>query len=257
MKVIKRDLGPNYTSIKLLALSDLHVGDRLCNLKTIKDVLNSIKNSDNTFVILNGDLMNNATKTSVSDSYGEKLTPTEQILLLCELLEPIKDRILVIHPGNHEARTYKQDGVDIIRLVAKQLGIEDRFSEGWWYLYLSFGLEQRRKDRAIMYQITGVHGYGGGRKNGGKINNLVEMSDKVIADLYVMGHTHTPIITRNSIFIPDTQHRTLVQKDKYYLMTNSFLDYGGYGEQYGFTPSTTEHQEALLDGTKKKIKLVM
>ena len=108
-----------------------------------------------------------------------------------------------------------------------------------------------------MYTITGIHGYGGGRKNGGKINNLVEMSDKVIADIYVMGHTHTPIMTRNTIFMPDYQHKTLVKKDKYYLMTNSFLEYGGYGEQYGFIPSTTEHQEAILNGTKKEIKLIL
>jgi hypothetical protein len=40
-------------------------------------------------------------------------------------------------------------------------------------------------------------------------------------------------------------------------MTNSFLEYGGYGERYGFTPGTTEIQEALLNGTKKKIKIVM
>jgi predicted phosphodiesterase len=257
MKVIKRDLGVEFKSIKVLALSDFHIGDSLCNLKLIRQVLEDVKNSPNTFIILNGDLMNNGIKNSVSSVYDEELTPTEQILRLCDLLEPVKDRILVIHPGNHEWRTYKEDGVDIIRLVARQLGIEDRFSDGWWYLYLTFGLNEKKRDRPMMYTITGVHGYGGGRKNGGKINNLVEMSDKVIADVYVMGHTHTPIMTRNSIFMPDYQHKTLVQKDKYYLMTNSFLEYGGYGEQYGFTPSTNEHQEMILDGTKKLIKIIM
>ena len=255
MKVLKRDLGVEFKSIKVLALSDLHIGDQLCNLKLIKEVLQEVKESDNTFIILNGDLINNATKNSVSDVYSEKLTPMEAIVKLCDLLEPIKDRILVIHPGNHENRTYKDDGVDIIRLVAKQLGIEDRFSDGWWYLYLTLGLGQ--KGRPVMYTITGIHGYGGGRKNGGKINNLVEMGDKVIADVYVMGHTHTPIMTRNTIFTPDFQHRTLVKRDKYYLMTNSFLDYGGYGEMLGYTPSTTDHQEMILDGTKKLIKIVM
>ena len=255
MKVIKRDLGTEFKSIKLLALSDLHIGDRLCNLKLIKDVLEEVKNSDNTFIILNGDLINNATKNSVSNVYDDNLTPMESIVKLCEILEPIKNRILVIHPGNHEARTYKEDGIDIIRIVAKQLGIEDRFSEGWWYLYLTLGLGE--KGRPVMYTITGVHGYGGGRKSGGKINNLVEMGDKVIADIYVMGHTHTPIMTRNTIYTPDFQHRTLVKRDKYYLMTNSFLEYGGYGEMLGFTPSTTDHQEMILDGTKKLIKIIM
>ena len=255
MKVIKRDLGVEFKSIKVLALSDFHIGDELCNLKLIKEVLQEVKESDNTFIILNGDLINNATKNSVSDVYSEKLTPMEAIVKLCDLLEPIKDRILVIHPGNHENRTYKDDGIDIIRLVAKQLGIEDRFSDGWWYLYLTLGLGQ--KGRPVMYTITGIHGYGGGRKNGGKINNLVEMGDKVIADVYVMGHTHTPIMTRNTIFTPDFQHRTLVKRDKYYLMTNSFLDYGGYGEMLGYTPSTTDHQEMILDGTKKLIKIIM
>ena len=255
MKIIKRDLGKEFKSIKVVALSDLHIGDQLCNLKLIKEVLQEIKESDNTFIILNGDLINNATKNSVSDIYNENLSPMESIVKLCDLLEPIKDRILVIHPGNHEARTLKEDGIDIIRLVAKTLGIEDRFSDGWWYLYLTLGLGQ--KGRPVMYTITGVHGYGGGRKPGGKINNLVGMSDKVVADVYIMGHTHTPIMTRDTIYTPDFQHRTLVKRDKYYLMTNSFLDYGGYGEMLGYTPSTTDHQEMILSGEKKLIKIIM
>ena len=208
MRIIKIDLGDKYKEIKVLPISDMHIGDSNCNIDAIKKVIEEIKASDNTFTILNGDLINNGVKNSVSNIYDEVLSPMDQILKLCELLEPIKDRILVMHPGNHENRTYKEDGVDIIRLVARQLGIEDRFSDTWWYLYLTLGMGE--KSRPVMYTITGVHGYGGGRKAGGKINNLVEMSDKVIADIYVMGHTHTPIMTRNSIFVPDYQHKSLV-----------------------------------------------
>ena len=255
MKIIKVDLPEKYKEVKIIPLSDFHIGDSLCNIEAIKKVLEEVKDSDSTFIILNGDLINNGVKNSVSNVYDEKLTPMEQIVKLCDLLEPVKDKILVIHPGNHEARTYKEDGIDITRIVARQLKIEDRFSDTWWYLYLTLG--HGEKGRPVMYTITGVHGYGGGKKSGGKINNLVEMSDKVVADIYIMGHTHTPIMTRNTIYIPDYQHRTLVKKDKYYIMTNSFLEYGGYGEMLGFTPGTTEHQEMILDGRKKLIKIIM
>jgi len=255
VKVIKVDLESKYKEIRIIPISDMHIGDSLCNIEAIKKVLEEVKDSDSTFIILNGDLINNGVKNSVSNVYDEKLTPMEQIVKLCDLLEPVKDKILVIHPGNHEARTYKEDGIDITRIVARQLKIEDRFSDTWWYLYLTLG--HGEKGRPVMYTITGVHGYGGGKKSGGKINNLVEMSDKVVADIYVMGHTHTPIMTRNTIYIPDYQHRTLVKKDKYYIMTNSFLEYGGYGEILGFTPGTTEHQEMILDGRKKLIKIIM
>ena len=162
MEIVKRDLGEQFKSIKILALSDMHIGDSLCNLKLIRQVLDEVKNSDNTFIILNGDLINNSIKNSVSTIYDEVLSPMESIVRLTDLLEPVKDRILVIHPGNHEWRSYKEDGIDIVRLVARQLGIEDRFSDGWWYLYLTLGMGS--KQRPIMYTLTGVHGYGGGKK---------------------------------------------------------------------------------------------
>lgn len=255
MKIINVNLGSEIDKIKLIALSDLHIGDKLCDYKSIKNVIDTIEKEKDTYVILNGDLMNCATKSSVSDVYAETISPKEQVQRLVEILTPIKDKILVIAGGNHEARIYKETGIDIVSLVAIQLGIEKRYAENWWYLYLRFGKDKNKKN--TVYTITGIHGYGGGRKAGGKINNLIEMSDKVVADIYVMGHTHTPIITRNSVYIPDYQNKTLLKKDKYYLMTNSFLDYGGYGEKFGFTPSTTEHQEMELYGNKRKIRLIM
>ena len=42
-----------------------------------------------------------------------------------------------------------------------------------------------------------MHGYGGGRKDGGKINRLEDMTNVIIADLYLMSHTHKPISTKS------------------------------------------------------------
>ena len=65
----------------------------------------------------------------------------------------------------------------------------------------------------MCYQITGYHGSGGGRKVGGKANRLQEMAQVVVADLYIMGHTHLPMSMKQQIWIPDYANNTLNKKE--------------------------------------------
>lgn len=257
MKVINANLGKEFKELKIIPISDIHIGDKLVNYKLLKSVLEEIKSTPNVYTILNGDLCNTALKNSKSDVYSEELSPMEEIERLIEILEPIKDKILVIGTGNHEDRIMKETNVDVIKLVAKQLGIEDRYADNWWYLFLRFGEKAQGRKAPMCYQITGYHGSGGGRKTGGKANRLEEMSQVAIADLYIMGHTHKPLGTKGAIYIPDYANNSLNKKQMYYLMTNSFLDYGGYGEKLGFVPTDNSPTEAILDGTKRKIKIIL
>lgn len=260
MKIIKVNLndecGEIIDKLTIIPIADVHIGDKLSNLKLLKEVLERIKKEEHTYTIINGDLCNMALKNSKSDVYSDNLSPMEQVLKATDLLEGIKNKILVISSGNHEDRTQKETNIDVTRLIARQLGIEDRYANGWWYLYLTFG--QDKKKRPITYGITGIHGYGGGRKSGGKINRLEDMSQVVIADMYLMSHTHKPISTKNCIYMPYYQSKALSKQEMYYLMTNSFLESdGGYAEKMGFPPSNTSITEARLDGAKKKIKLII
>ena len=257
MKIININLGKDLKELRIIPISDVHIGDKLTNYKLLKEVLETIKDTPNVYTILNGDLCNTALKNSKSDVYSDELTPMEQVLRLIELLEPIKDKILVIGTGNHEDRIFKDTNIDVIRLVARELGIEDRYADSWWYLFLRFGEKESGRKAPMCYQITGYHGSGGGRKTGGKANRLEEMSQTVIADLYIMGHTHKPLSTKGSIYLPDYANNSLNKKQMYYLMTNSFLDYGGYGEKLGFPPTDNTPTEAVLDGTKRKIKVII
>lgn len=258
MKIININLGKDIKELRIIPISDLHIGDKLTNYKVLKDVLQTIKDTPNVYTILNGDLCNTALKNSKSDVYSDELSPMEQINKLIEILEPIKDKILVIGSGNHEDRILKETNIDVIRLVAKQLGIEDRYADNWWYLFLRFGEKTQGRRCEMCYQISGYHGSGnGGRKPGGKINRLTEMSQVVVADLYIQGHNHQQIATKTSIFIPDYGNNTLNRKEMNFLMTNSFLEYGGYGEKLGFTPQPVGVSEAILDGTKRKIKILL
>ena len=259
MKRIVVDLPNNVDEIKIIPISDVHIGDRTMNMKLLKETLDKIKNEPNTYTIINGDICNIGLKDSKTDVYLEEMSPMEQLNYAITLLEPIKSKILVLANGNHESRITKNTNIDILYLLAKQLGIEDRYAPSWWYLYLSFGKNYNSKKKPFLFIITGYHGSGGGRKSGSKINRLEEMSQVVIADLYIMSHVHKTIGTKGVIFVPDVQHKTMVKKDLYYLITNSFVEYeGSYGETMGLIPSNTSINEAILSGKgKKEIKLIL
>lgn len=256
MKIIKRELSNNIDKLTIIPISDVHIGDKTANLKAFREVLERIKNEPNTYTILNGDLCNMALKNSKSDVYSDELTPMEQVLQVINFLEPIKDKILVMSNGNHEDRITKDTNIDVLYLVAKQLHLEQVYSPSWWYLYLSFGKD--KKGRSVNYTLTGYHGSGGGRKSGSKINRLEEMSQVVIADIYLMGHVHKSIATKGIIFTPYYQSKTLSKQEMYYLISNSFVEYeGSYAEKMGMIPSNNGITEAILDGKEKQIKLVL
>ena len=257
MKRIVVDLDKDIKEITIIPISDVHIGDKTMNMPLLKQTLERIKNEPNTYTIINGDICNIGLKDSKTDVYEDLMSPMAQLNYALSLLEPIKDKILVLSNGNHEARITKNTNIDILYLIAKQMGIEDRYAPSWWYLYLSFGYSS--KNRPFLYTITGYHGSGGGRKSGGKINRLEEMSQVVIADLYIMSHVHKTIGTKGNIFLPDYQHKSIVKKDLYYLITNSFVEYdGSYAETMGLIPSNTSINEAKLKGTGEKgIKLIL
>lgn len=254
IKVVKINLNKERNEIidqiKIIPISDTHIGDPLLDLKLFKDTIREIKEEPNTYTIINGDILNVALKNSKSDVYRDILTPDEQIDVACEYFEEISDKILVYHGGNHERRTAKEAGIDISKHIAERLGIEDRYARDMWYLFLQFG--KCRRGREVQYTIGGYHGSAGGRKGGGKINRLIDMSTIFIADLFVIGHGHKLIITDGTIIVPDEQHKVLVEKELNYLMTNSFLKYGDYGASGGYTPNSRSTSEVLLDGKVKR-----
>lgn len=258
MKVIKRDLEKNIEKLTIIPISDVHIGDKTADIKAFKQVLERIKNEPNTYTILNGDLCNVALKNSKSDVYSDELTPMEQVIQVINFLEPIKDKILVMSNGNHEDRITKDTSIDILYLVAKQLKIEQVYSPSWWYLYLSFGKNKEHRDRPILYTLTGYHGSGSSQTTGAKANKVKKMSQVVLADVYLMSHVHEPINTKGIIFTPDYQHKSIVRKEMYYAISNSFVEYqGGYAEKMGLLPSNNGISEIELNGSQKSVRLIL
>lgn len=259
MKAVKVDLPRELKSIEIHTLSDLHLGDRHCDFKKIAEKLKEIEAKPNAYVILNGDLINNATTQSISDTYGETLSPMEQLSEAVGLFKPIKDRILALTSGNHENRTYRTDGIDLTEIMARELGISDRYSPESVMLFLRVGqlssgkkVAGKDKVRQVCYMVYVTHGSGGGRREGGKINRLADLAGIVDADIYITGHTHFPAIFKEAYYRADVSNSTVSMVNKLFVNTNAWLRYGGYGEAQGYKPASTEAPVIHLDGTIKK-----
>ena len=147
MKSVRVDCSQDWAHCNIYTLSDLHIGDPHANLQEINKRIEEAKNDPCGVVILNGDLMNFALRHSVSDVYSEIASPMEQIARLVGMLKPIAHKVIGADTGNHENRAYKDSGLDIMRLVCRELGIEDRYAPEGILIFLRFGHKKENRHK--------------------------------------------------------------------------------------------------------------
>ena len=249
---VKLDVPQN--TFQLMVLGDMHIGDELCDLELIKDTIDYVKKTKDCYVILNGDLINNALKTSKSDSYKEQMTIEEEQDLLIDLLKPIKDKILVMATGNHEYRTSLVAGINPLRAVAYALGIKDKLVENSYVLTIEFGKSYGKKNLTNKYIVYGIHGgSGGGRRAGATANALQDMTLVLPnVDLYIHSHTHTKINYNDMIFLYDPKTKRVKEHQRTFYNANAFLKYGGYAEQKGYKPADRNPSVLVVNALRKK-----
>lgn len=260
MKIIKIDLPREHSSIELHTFADEHIGDEHSDIKRVMQRIEHVKNTPNAYCIMNGDIMDNATKTSIGDTYSQEFNPMEQLAKAVELFEPIKDKILCITHGNHENRTYKKEGINLSRLIANQLGLADRYTPTSAVLFIRVGETSTGKKesngsgkkRQICYTLYVLHGSGGGRKEGAKAIRLADMASVIDTDIYIHSHTHLPMIMKQAYHRIDDRNNAVALVTKLFVNTAANLDYGGYGEAQEFKPSSKDTPIIYMSGTKKE-----
>lgn len=256
MKSIKIDLPETLEKLEIYTFADLHIGEAGCDIKAIKEQIKIVEEKENAYAILNGDLINNALKTSISDSYEETMTPSEEIKTVIKLFTPIKDKIICITSGNHEDRTKNATNINPTEFIAMKLGIEDKYDPIGAVVFVRFGWNNSRK-RKQWYSIYTTHGRGGGRKEGGKANRLAEMASIVDVDIYIHSHTHLPMVIKEGFYRTDSMNSSVSFVDKLFVNTSSKLEYGGYGQVGEFKPNSEHNPVIILDGRKKDFKAIL
>ncbi len=253
MRVIKHDL-PNFETLEIVVVADKHLGDPLSDARRVKETVNYVMAAENRFMILNGDLMDAAIKSSIGDVYGAVLTPMQQLELCVNIFGKAKSHILLVNGGgNHELRIYKQDGLDMTKLMCQELGLLKVYTPTSGYIFLRFGASASTKHHGnpILYRIYANHGSGGGRKEGGKINRLADMTRICDADIYIHSHTHLPAIFMDSYYRPSSARSTISSHNRLFVNTGANLDYGGYAELQGYPPASLANPLITLSGRQE------
>jgi hypothetical protein len=102
-----------------------------------------------------------------------------------------------------------------------------------------------------------MHGSGGGRREGGKINRLADLATIVDADLYLMGHTHFPAVFKENYFRVNAGNSSVMEVEKLFVNSAAALHFGGYGDRQGYKPASRSNPVIYLDGRKREMKALL
>jgi predicted phosphodiesterase len=230
----------NWNFAHLYPLGDFHIGSANFNESDFERLINIIETDEHAVVVLNGDIINNATKTSVSDIYRETMSPEQSIEVAVEYLERIKDKIIGVTTGNHEERTYRLTGLDPTKHICYRLGIDELYDPVSNVIFLSFGKNRGRQNVYNTFVLYQTHGRGGGRTIGSKANNVARLANIIHADVYIHSHTHVPITFKQNYFMTNASNKGMKQVKRLFVNTNAYEGFGGYGERASYTPTNND-----------------
>lgn len=204
-----------HSQIMLLVLNDVHVGSPGCNIDKVIRYLKEVKNIPNCYLILNGDLMNNANNLGKSSPLENALSPMNEQKVIHTLLEDplIKEKIICSTSGNHESGARAKDsGLDSLVTPMASLGILDKYARYMAQVVLRIKCPYTSSGYTD-FKILVRHGSGMGGKAGKVLEEMFNMCKSFgNYDMVVQGHTH------KNLYASDDQ---IIQSDKYSCLKKS------------------------------------
>ena len=248
---------PDRNDITIYPISDVHLGAAEHMTREWELFCQRVVNEPNSYLVLGGDLLNNCTRSSVSNIYTETLRPREAKKIMVTMLEPLRDKILCAVSGNHERRNRDVDN-DITYDIMCKLDLEWVYRENIAFVKIQMGKPRGDGKKNPTYILTVTHGSGGGILTGGAVNRN-ERFGYVLdgADALIVGHTHKPFVTQPSKIKIDAQNNRVSIKPFKVVSMTSWLGYGGYAAQKMLLPTSHAPQTIKLCGRRKEITVTM
>ena len=251
---------PHRPDIEIWPLFDGHFGAEEHNAEEWQRVIKLILSRENAYCLLGGDLINNATRSGVSDIFREQCSPSIQKQKMAEMLKPLAEggRILCGLPGNHERRSMKDCDDNPAYDIFAKLNCEHLYRENIAFVRIKMGGEGGAGQRNPCYILAVTHGSGGGTKYASSLNKLVDYGNCIDGiDILVVGHTHKPFVAPPAKIVVDPQHGMATIKPYYVVNATAWMNYGGYAAAKMLPPTSIAPQVIKLYGRKKKIEVTM
>lgn len=239
-------------------ISDVHLGAREHMEREWTDFCDHVLDDPNCYLILGGDMINNATRSSVSNIFDETMRPREQKIVMTEMLKPLSKRILCGVPGNHEGRSGKDADDDPMYDILCKLNLEDLYRENMAFMKIHLGGKKGTSHANPTYILTVLHGAGGGIWTGAAVNRNERFAYTIDGtDALLVGHTHKPYVAQPGKIYIDPQNNKVSIKPLKIIVATSWMNYGGYAARKQMLPASHAPQTITLHGDKKLITVEM
>jgi len=237
--------------ITIIPLGDLHIGSPQ---SYVEEVVKIIKNADSSvYFLFAGDVIDNALRDSVSDVYEQTQNPHEALKAFAQLLDLAKGRVLGVVSGNHELRTKKRVGVDILRLLCEERHVP--YSEDILVLDIAVkGPKSYGSKKRIDYIVAIGHGYTSARTTGGKVNANARIRDVIEdCDVYITGHVHQPVCWGEAYHVVDKRNKRIQKKHRSLVIIPAWVGSESYAIRRFYRPSASGLAMITLSGKKHEV----
>lgn len=250
--------------ITIVPIADVHLGSPGCMEQEFIKFIDTVKDTPNLYLTLGGDLIDNGTKSSVTNVFRATMSPSAQKKEMAKILEPVRDRILCFVPGNHERRSGKDADDDPVYDIAAKLDLEHLYRENIAFVKVQLGREDYENGVRMnglyrpTYNLVVVHGTGGGILTGGAVNRGERFGYVIDGmDALIVHHTHKPFVTQPGKIVIDPRNNQVSVRPFRVICATSWLEYGGYTARGMMLPATHCLQTMTLRGAKKEILVTM
>lgn len=246
------------SDIEIYPVADVHLGAIECNLAEWEAFIKRVK-QENAYLFLVGDMLNNNLRSvKFANPFDETLRPRNAKRRMADYLEPLKDHILCVTSGNHEARTVRESDQDPTLDICSKLDLEDVYRETIAILAISIGKRTDEPKPNATYTFAVTHGSFGGQLTGGAVNKNERFAGMVFdgLDCLVTGHVHKGFVTRPTKLVIDVRNGTVTPKAYTVVSCESWLDYGGYAARGMMLPAENCKPQKLHLANNKTFKRI-